>query len=124
MSWVRPGVLLAKARRVLRVSTLMVVDLPALERPAKAISGTASGGRPESLAAEMTKRAVSKMLKVTSSVKSLGVPSLYCAGHEKTPESGKNRGPASGGRRGLRRLAEDLVELHGHPDEGRAHGEF
>ena len=65
MSWVRPGVLLAKARRVFRVRTLIVVLLPALERPAKAISGMPSPrGSPESLAAEITNSAVSKMLKM------------------------------------------------------------
>src|SRR6187402_3334596 len=45
MLWVRPGVLDAKARRFCWVSVLMQVDLPALERPTKANSGTSSGGR-------------------------------------------------------------------------------
>lgn len=48
----------------------MDVDFPALERPANAISGRSSGGRPDSLAAEITKRAESKILKMTS-IKSL-----------------------------------------------------
>jgi hypothetical protein len=39
MLCVRPGVLEAKARRFCCVSVLMQVDLPALERPTKAISG-------------------------------------------------------------------------------------
>jgi hypothetical protein len=40
MCWVRPGVLDAKARPFWLVRILIAVDLPALERPAKAISGT------------------------------------------------------------------------------------
>src|SRR5665647_3463314 len=45
MLWVRPGVLEAKASRCCCVNVLMQVDLPALERPTKAISGTSSRGR-------------------------------------------------------------------------------
>jgi hypothetical protein len=52
-SCVRPGVFEANASRVWRVNTLMVVDFPALERPAKAISGSSSVGSPESFAAEI-----------------------------------------------------------------------
>src|SRR5262245_43980852 len=44
MSWVRPGVLLAKASRRRPVSALMALDLPAFERPAKAIPGAPGGG--------------------------------------------------------------------------------
>ena len=45
MLCVRPGVLEANASRCCCVKVLMQVDLPALERPTKAISGTSSGGR-------------------------------------------------------------------------------
>ena len=61
MSWVRPGVFEAKASRPWRVSTLIVVDLPAFERPAKAISGIPAPGRSVSFAADVKKRADSKM---------------------------------------------------------------
>src|SRR6476660_5407550 len=58
MLWVRPGVLEAKARRFCWVSVLIQVDLPAFERPTKAISGTVSGGRNSSVGAVVRKRAV------------------------------------------------------------------
>src|SRR5438445_4765481 len=58
MLCVRPGVLDAKARRFCCVSVLMQVDLPALERPTNAISGTWSGGRNSSVGAVVRKRAV------------------------------------------------------------------
>jgi hypothetical protein len=58
MLWVRPGVLDAKARRFCCVSVLMQVDLPALERPTKAISGTDRGGRNSSLGAVVRNLAV------------------------------------------------------------------
>src|SRR5262245_26883200 len=45
MVWVRPGVLLVRARPRRPASALMALDLPTLERPAKAISGGPSGGR-------------------------------------------------------------------------------
>ena len=45
MCWVLPGFLDAKANCFCCVSVLMQVDLPALERPTKAISGTSSSGR-------------------------------------------------------------------------------
>ena len=45
MCCVRPGVLLANASRFWLHSMLMAVDLPAFERPAKAISGWGVGGR-------------------------------------------------------------------------------
>src|SRR6218665_49136 len=45
MCWVRPGFFDANASCFCWVRVLMQVDLPALERPTKAISGTASGGR-------------------------------------------------------------------------------
>ena len=44
ISWVRPGVLLVRAVFRLWVSALMALDLPALERPAKATSRPESGG--------------------------------------------------------------------------------
>ena len=45
-SRVRPGVTDTRARLVRPVSALIRLDLPTLERPAKAISGFPSGGRP------------------------------------------------------------------------------
>src|SRR5581483_9786012 len=44
-SWVRPGVLEVRASALRPVSALMRLDLPTLERPAKAISTPAIGGR-------------------------------------------------------------------------------
>src|SRR5688572_22075534 len=58
MLWVRPGVLEAKASRFCWVRVLMQVDLPALERPTKAISGTSRAGRCSSRGAVVRKRAV------------------------------------------------------------------
>src|SRR5581483_3794717 len=43
-SWVRPGVLEVRASALRPVSALMRLDLPTLERPAKAISTPAIGG--------------------------------------------------------------------------------
>ena len=45
MCCVRPGVFEAKARRFCCVRTLIAVDLPALERPTKAISGSSVDGQ-------------------------------------------------------------------------------
>jgi hypothetical protein len=42
--WVRPGVLLVCARVLIPVITLIALDLPTLERPAKATSLPSSGG--------------------------------------------------------------------------------
>src|SRR5215217_1848218 len=58
MAWVRPGVLDAKASRFCWVRTLIDVDLPALDRPTKAISGTSPGGRNSRRGAVVRKRAV------------------------------------------------------------------
>ena len=58
MCWVRPGFLEAKASCFCWVRVLMQVDLPALERPTKAISGTVSGGRNCNWGAVVRKRAV------------------------------------------------------------------
>ena len=44
MCWVRPGVLEAKASRFCCASRLIAVDLPALLRPTKAISGNSPAG--------------------------------------------------------------------------------
>ena len=63
MSCVRPGVFEAKAKRPWRVNTLIVVDLPALERPANAISGTCISGKPRNSEADRRKRALSNKLK-------------------------------------------------------------
>src|SRR5262245_43551204 len=51
MVCVRPGVLLTRARPRRPASALMALDLPTLERPAKAISGGPGGGRSEGRAA-------------------------------------------------------------------------
>src|SRR5258706_15866246 len=45
MVWVRPGVLLVYARRLRASRALIALDLPTLERPAKASSGGPGGGR-------------------------------------------------------------------------------
>ena len=47
----RPGVLLVLAKLGLRVSALMALDLPALERPAKATSEPISAGHSPTLLA-------------------------------------------------------------------------
>jgi hypothetical protein len=44
ISCVHPGVLLVRASLLFWVSALIVLDLPALERPAKATSAPLSGG--------------------------------------------------------------------------------
>src|SRR3954464_3016714 len=58
MACVRPGVFGANGSRFCCVSVLMQVDLPALERPTKAISGTSATGRNSSRGAVVRKRAV------------------------------------------------------------------
>src|SRR5947209_5673657 len=58
MLCVRPGVLDANARLFCCVSVLMQVDLPALERPTKAISGRPGSGRNSRRGAVVRKRAV------------------------------------------------------------------
>ena len=45
MCWVRPGLLEAKASCFCCVRVFIQVDLPALERPTNAISGTSSSGK-------------------------------------------------------------------------------
>jgi len=45
MVCVRPGVLLVRARALRATSALIALDLPTLERPAKAISGGPGGGK-------------------------------------------------------------------------------
>ena len=57
MSCVRPGVLLTKASRVWLTNVLIALDLPALERPANAISAPAEAGNNPGLATEVTKTA-------------------------------------------------------------------
>src|SRR5258706_5072205 len=52
MSCVRPGVLLTNARRRRPASVLIALDLPALERPANAISGIPGGGSSRGSCAE------------------------------------------------------------------------
>src|SRR6478672_1666414 len=57
MCWVRPGVLEAKASFFWLHNMLMAVDLPALERPANAISGTCVFGKSRRLFTVVKKRA-------------------------------------------------------------------
>src|SRR5207244_4558109 len=79
MLCVRPGVFDANARRFCCVSVLMQVDLPALERPTKAISGTSSGGRKCNCGAVVRNLAVcSQPEAMTASVLAAGptVPAL------------------------------------------------
>src|SRR6185295_4623043 len=57
MVCVRPGVLLKKARRLRPARALIALDLPTFERPAKATSGPASGGKSAGFAAEVRNRA-------------------------------------------------------------------
>src|SRR4051812_17695266 len=66
MLCVRPGVFDAKASRFCCVSVLMQVDLPALDRPTKAISGWSCGGRNSSFGAVVRKRAVCIQAKALS----------------------------------------------------------
>ena len=56
-SCVRPGVLLTNARRAVPTNALIALDLPALERPANAISARSGGGRSASRLAEKLKTA-------------------------------------------------------------------
>src|SRR2546423_1719299 len=58
MCCVRPGVFEAKARRRCCVSVLIAVDLPAFDRPTKAISGSSVAGSCVSSLAVVRKRAV------------------------------------------------------------------
>ena len=56
----RPGVLLTKASRRWLVSALSALDLPALERPTKAISGAEGGGNFLGSCTESTYRQLAK----------------------------------------------------------------
>ena len=58
ISWVRPGVLLVLASFLLFVIELIAEDLPALERPANAISKPSSGGQFDNFDALCEKRAL------------------------------------------------------------------
>src|SRR3978361_1427071 len=55
-SWVRPGVLEVRANALRLVSALIRLDLPTLERPAKAISTPSGGGSDSSDEAADRKR--------------------------------------------------------------------
>src|SRR4051794_8584780 len=66
MAWVRPGVFEAKASRFCCVRVLMQVDLPALERPTKATSGTPTSGRCSSRGAVVRKRAVCSQPRISA----------------------------------------------------------
>src|SRR5215468_5459421 len=59
---VRPGVLLVRARPLRWVIALMALDLPAFERPTKAISAPRSGGNCPGAAALTIKRACENRL--------------------------------------------------------------
>ena len=56
--WVRPGVCEMRASALRPVSALRSEDFPTLERPAKAISGGAIGGKPSILSAAQMKSQV------------------------------------------------------------------
>src|SRR5712692_9835409 len=60
MVCVRPGVLLVRAKARRPTSALMALDLPTLERPAKAISGGPGGGRSATRAAARRNAASAK----------------------------------------------------------------
>src|SRR3954468_20842873 len=60
MVCVRPGVLLVRAKPLRPSSALMALDLPTLERPAKAISGGPTGGRSAGLPADKRNCACAK----------------------------------------------------------------
>src|SRR6478672_8422180 len=94
MLWVRPGVLEANASRFCCVSVLMQVDLPALERPTKAISGYSCGGRNSSLGAVVRKRAVC----IQASALSAGLGTEAWAPGEAVIGVGSPAGSAAGGR--------------------------
>ena len=82
MCCVRPGFLEAKASCFCCVSVLMHEDLPALERPTKAISGTSTVGNWCSWAAVVRKRAVCiQPIALLASAVGGKVPTL-CAGSE------------------------------------------
>ena len=81
MCWVRPGVFDANASRVCWVSVLMAVDLPAFERPTKAISGRFRGGRCSSCGALVRKRAVCSQPRAIR-VRSAAAASTAGAGRE------------------------------------------
>ena len=66
-SCVRPGVREVRARLRRPVSALMSEDLPTFERPAKAISGAPTGGRPsERAAAKMNSQVAPNSLRPAS----------------------------------------------------------
>src|ERR1700760_2627754 len=89
MCWVRPGFLEAKASCFCCVSVLMQVDLPALERPTKAISGTSSGGRKCSSGAVVRKRAVCSQPAAPVLGLAAGGPEVDVAGLRAAPAAGR-----------------------------------
>ena len=72
ISWVRPGVLLIRASAFWPVIALIAEDLPAFERPAKAISARLSPGQPASRSALVVKWVWLKFIK------NQHVPRLSC----------------------------------------------
>jgi hypothetical protein len=80
MCWVRPGFLDAKANCFCCVKVLMQVDLPALERPTKAISGTLSGGKKCNCGAVVRNLAVCIQPKATGAVTGTGLALGLLAG--------------------------------------------
>src|ERR1700684_3527009 len=62
MLWVRPGVLLVRARPFTPVSALSSELLPTWERPANATSARSQRGQPSSANTEVTNSAVSFMI--------------------------------------------------------------
>src|SRR5471030_2697324 len=80
MCWVRPGVLEANARPFWLHKMLMAVDLPALERPAKAISGTVVSGRSRSWLTVVKNRACQSLDMRWGKLQQKGAktPESYC----------------------------------------------
>src|SRR3954462_6178405 len=94
MLCVRPGVFDANASRFCFVSVLMQVDLPALERPTKAISGCSCGGRNSRFGAVVRKRAVC----IQANALSAGLGTEALAPGEAVIGSEVPTGSAGGGR--------------------------
>src|SRR5262249_38559841 len=92
-SWVRPGVCEVRARLLRPASALIRLDLPTLERPAKAISISCMGGSAASEPAAATKRhspansfrPASSSSSVKASIPSRRAP---CLGRGVDPEMG------------------------------------
>src|SRR5258705_10915764 len=89
MCWVRPGVFDANASPFWLVRMLMAVDLPAFERPAKAISGACVSGKSRSWLTVVKKRACQSLDMGWGEMQQKGANMLesYCtmSGYEVLP---------------------------------------